>query len=381
MATIPKNIRAQRVQELLSYVLKSEVGSEIWNMYENELAHELFELFESKPSVESIISYYTLHIVDMCMEIIKSPQGRFQDVTMINCWAILNRSFGVGDSSETAEYLQMGIDCGLLELSVREMSYFSPFRCGGRAVSWCSGIINKAASIQRLSRRVVEIGAPILCLNIIQESKSLTNVDDIGILAESVKILAWLGRTQVESVRTLPDIVKHMNHLVSTLLTSDEEHLQYIGFVAAKTIIRVYGTSENCSQFIHQNHAVLQYYVQYFDDILKNGPKATYSGQVLDLYIVSSAEKMNKSLFLPLISRVVEMTSGYGKDDFELMRFGIMFLVQISDNDICREEMKSNNIPNNNKEKIQRMIQIVECGRHYDKEMFGFLSMLKGVVG
>jgi hypothetical protein len=349
-------------------------------MVQQQISSIFYELDDNSPTKMKRITYAKSGLFNLCMQVIKDPTENHSTDTLLNAWSLLSVVMCTSslDEQDNVETLGIGIDLGIVDLAVRELS-FNPLRDNGLPMNRAFTVLTNTAAKYEFAGKVVSTGIIPLLVSLIKRKETLLqdeiNLDNISM---AFSILASFAMLQPNALRDVPDIIKIAVSCLPYLHITDNDLLVITGFKSARILIRLFGKDES-SRVIRENPVILEFYPEFIRKLLQSGPENRFeaydsnwyiSGVMLDLSLITV--EGNQKLLAPIIPLAIEMLSLYGKSDYELLRYGIIFLSQIVVDDWLRKEILIQE-----KIRLQMITNIVLSDQLLDKEV---ISLMVGVV-
>jgi hypothetical protein len=325
---------------------------------------------------------FTLGIVELCISIIQTkPPALHLDNILEWSWIIIKQSFHRIEDNEDNEntnntqLMKLGISIGILELSVYEIS-FRPLRMQGNLAGWANKCLLAIASRDIFINRIIESNVHFACLNLIHLPGNVeTDPDYRENVSDAFAILNWIAFYRPDLLRDLSEI-----NLIDTaipwlpLLMNGNDKIKRVGFVAARMIIRI--GSHAVAKVIEEYPIVIEFLQKLISQLCDLGPnRAIYgvtwnlSGVVRDVALINITN--NKHLLVPIVPLMLDLVIKYGKDDYELIQHGVIFLSQVACNDeSCLLSLR------NDKNKIKLIQHIVQSECLFGKETLGLLDIV-----
>jgi hypothetical protein len=392
----PENIH--KVKTLLELSSDTEPQTDEWFGIQSQLTHHLWYLYPRfDPLKELRVAYFNSGIFDLAIHVIDAENGSYAPEVCEGCWALLGCAIVASDKNEkdNLETITRGVEIGLIELCVKELSY-RPLRFDGRLARRAFLAVLNPSTYSIFINRVVNSGAPRVCLDLIRENGDLQNPTTRAIIDQAFITLSFIARYDLDTIKNLPDIVNVAQPYVQYLTREPGEDASMIllGFNATRLLLRISG-KEKCSQVIEQNPIILEFYPSHLRKVLDVGPSKSYSlysrywklvALALDVALIASADNINLQLLVPLCPIVVEMMVYHYKDDYDILRYGLIFLGHVIRNAACRStlvESSSSSDDDDNSNRVQMIQEIIQSDCTLEKEMaallFDFVSKLNPI--
>jgi hypothetical protein len=335
------------------------------------------------PTYSKRLQYYSSGIFDLLIPIILQTTNSNQ--TLENAWRIVGCAMCVPDVKEldNIETIGKGVELGFIELAVRELK-FRPLRYDGKLMYSASLALANSAPYANFTNQLISAGAPLACLEYIRDAgNTIENETTRRNLTAAMTTLNNIARFNVNCVQSLPGVIEVVKPFLPLLRRENNYDMVVFGFTAGRLLIRLYG-KENSSKIISENPVIVEFYPLFMRKIMNVGAAQSYylyntywvlAGVMLDLSLISTStssgdttNNKHQQLLIPLIPLVLEMMACHHNGDCDVLRFGMIFLSQISSNKSCLAEVKKYL-------EILLIIQdIILSGVEFDKEIVCLLG-------
>jgi hypothetical protein len=378
--------KIQQARELLVQSNQCVPESNEWILIQENLI-DLIEtmLIPPDPNKEMRLKLFECGIYSVCFPIVNAPPGKHRPDLVDYCYILLSRSMEVPSVSDkdNLETLTKGVELGLIELAIKEMQY-RPLR--GPTVNRAMLCLSTTASKEEFASRIVRGGAVQACLNLIRD----TNVNDGSEMgsctSRALNILASLAAVRPTSLFGIDEQgIKNTLYPLLPLLNHYQHNMIMTGFRSARLLIRLFG--KECGIIIRENPDILTFYPHLMKLLLESGGRNKrfcvfnsywrLGGVALDLWLISiGLNQEEKSLLVPICPLMMEMLTLYGQQESNLLRYGMIFLSQVLDNQQCLMSIR------NFKDSFLSMIQdVILSDGNSHVEIICVLKDVVGVVG
>jgi hypothetical protein len=263
----------------------------------------------------------------------------------------------------------------VLEVAIEELRY-DPSRFNGFLRELATTVIQNSCASQKVSERCLQLGLHVDIMKIIQEASIQENGENEDLIEWylfGIRCFAWLARYRAGELKDLTPGIVHACVDLLKYLNSPNHSTMMLGFTAAKTIIRIVGKDEN-STVIHQNPTIIDFYSRYLRRAIVNRHEnVSISGQVVDLALISLADK-NKPLMFNTVSAVTAAVDMFGINDSELLYYSLLFLSQISSDELCKQELKTQ------KHVIDKLAKIIHSSSQFSIEERAMINVVVDAV-
>jgi hypothetical protein len=367
--------------DLLEYVNKNEPGSIAWNGAENALRNLLWSFWQQDVSLKtSRMKYYSSGIFELAaIPIINADTGKHTNRVLESAWALIESGCDISslDEKDNIETLAKGVELGFIELAVRELR-FRPLRYDGKLLGKVFVVLTVITCRVKFIHRVISSGTPLACLELIREGGNIENETIRKCLNSAIRTLSNIARFNPDSIKNLSGVVDAVKAYLPLLTREENTDMIMLGFISARLLIRLYGKDDS-SKVILENPVILEFYPKFMRKVMDVGASKKYGlygaywklvGFTLDLSLISLSDT-NKQLLIPIIPLVVEMMALHHNDDYDLLRFGVVFLYEVSLDKSCLVELKKDD------ERVKMIQDIILSDTEYDRET---VSLLRDVV-
>jgi hypothetical protein len=372
----------KKVKALLDVANKNEPGNAAWNDAENKLYDLLWSFDESGGLKPTRLKYYNSGIFDLLTPIILDKEVKHTNDVFEASWSLINRGMGANDSNEQDNIVTItkGVELGFIELAVRELR-FRPLRYDGNLMNRAFLALTSTAIRSNFTNRVVSSGAPLACLELIREGGNVENEITRSNLTSAIGTLNNLTRFNIDAIKVLPGVVDAVKPFLPLLTREGNDNMVMLGFSAAKLIIRLYGKDDS-SKVILENPVILEFYPKAMRKVMDIGAVKNYllynsywklAGVALDLSLISQSDT-NKQLLAPIVPLMLEMMALHHNGDRDVLRYGIIFLSQVSFDESCLAQLQKD------KPRIKVIQGIILSDKEHDKETLSLLGVVMNAV-
>jgi hypothetical protein len=373
----------KKVKDLLEVVNKNEPNSTAWNDAEGKLNDLLWSFWEDHVSMKSTrMKYYSSEIFQLVIAIIKAEVGKHTRGTLDNAWSLVECGMVCGsmNDQDNVETVAKGVDLGFIELAVREL-HFRPSRFGGQLIRRAFGVLPNCAAYSNFTNRVMSSGAPLACLELIREGGNIENETTRKNLIDAITTLNSIASFNVEPIKVLPGVVDAVKPYLPFLAQEGNDDMIVLGFSAARLIIRLYGKDDS-SRVIVENPAILDFYPKFMRKVMDVGAIKSYylyksywvlAGVALDLSLIAMSDT-NKQLLVPIVPLMLEMMALHHNGDHDLIRYGVVFLSQVSFDESCLAQLQKD------KPRVKVIQGIILSDKEHDKETLSLLGVVMNTV-
>jgi hypothetical protein len=349
------------------------------------------DLDERHPSLEKRRKFHQLGIYQLAIQVIKAKPQVHLETTIRDAWIFVSGAMFVNNSNNKREFeaVHQGIELGLIELAADELMKYSPYRFEGRMLNPAFLCLTCASVQSENVSRVLNSGVIPICCDIIKKADMSDRIRR-GILSDSLRMFNWCAMSQPQILQNIDGLFDAAIGILPLLTTNDIDDVIIIGFQASRLLIRTLPPEDCAKVIIHEHPAVLQFYEECMERILKSGKSNGYfayntfwsfAGLVFDLYRLSLAihatNRNNNHILSPLISKVVEILNVSETDNYDVFLYGIAFLAEIRhDNGYheilqvqCREGLL----------KLYKVL-LAECSSPFYVETIGLLGDVVGSI-
>jgi hypothetical protein len=395
MATSIKPTKVKQIQTLIEISNTNQPNSEPWNNAQNLLVPLLWSFSNSKPPKYLRLQYYSSGLIQLLISIIKSPENEYTDEVREMSWLIINNAMCCPDSHEedNLETVLKGVDLGLIELASAEL-HAKPLRFEGRLLRNAFICLTSTSCRTEFVHRVVANKVPMACLEIIQLAhhhggENALEVEIILLnIRSSIRVLNSIASYSVHSMRNLgPSLIQSMYiflpYLTRVALDEHDQDLILIGFNAARLILRCEKQS-TVVKLVSENPAILEFYPQLMRNLMNVGMKQSYNyfnsfwkivGVALDVALLAECQQLDRNLLVPLCPLMIEMMAyHYMTDPIDIVRYGLIFLFHVCDNQACLDIIRQD------KKSLNRIFNMVTSDVQFDIETLAMVNILRKVV-
>jgi hypothetical protein len=377
----PANIK--KVKDLLEVANKNVPGSTAWNDAENKLNNLLDSFWqEPNPPKATRLKYYSSAIFDLVFPIINADAGRHTRDVVDAAWLLINTSMACPDINEqdNLETVKKGVELGFIELAVRELR-FRPLRFDGKLMDRAFVVLTNTGSRLNFINHVLSSGAPLACLELLREGGNIENETTRSNLTKAIGTLNSLAWFNVEPIKILPGLIDAVKRYLPLLNREGIDNMILLGFMAARLVIRLYGKDDS-SKVIMENPVILEFYPKAIRKVMDVGAAKNYSlygslwklaGIALDLSLISMSDT-NKQLLVPIVPLMLEMMELHHNGSRDLLRYGIIFLSQVSFDELCLIQLQKD------KPRINIIQGIILSDKEHDKETLSLLGVVMNAV-
>jgi hypothetical protein len=424
--TFPQELHKQRrhiekiqslIQESKSLVISPQTAVTIleqWITKQEELRNKLHDTYYSLRVMNLTgtqrLQVWKCSLLPSCIEIIQAKPTMYRDDVIEVAWAHLHLIMASKDDldRDNIRAVAKGVEMGLIDLAIRELKY-QPLRRHGQCMRLAFIVLTNTSSTVEFSGEVVKAGAISACLNLIRDmgniENHLANEFSRNLIASALGVLSSLAGRRPDSLLNVQGVQECAEQFLPYLnINQQDETMVKIGIGCARLLIRL----KFCN-VVEKYPVILEFYPIFLERIIESGPKNGYlafkghwapSGIGLDLTLIAnslllvensnnpymeSTTKMN--LLIPLIPLIIQMMLKFGRDDLNLIKYGILFLAQISVNDKClvviRENWNANhhrnanhNSRSNNNNNGAMLQEMIYSNRNVDVELFALLKIV-----
>jgi hypothetical protein len=379
----------QRCKQLLNQSKNSIPGSIEWTTYETQLYELLDDLACPPNPLKPVrLKYFQSGIYqEIVLDIIGANPGKHLNDTVRNSWLLVSRGMSTADllESDQRETIAMGVEAGFVELAIRELK-FRPLRDNGRCMDRAFRALTATAAYSQFVNYFINAGGLLASLNLLRDEvnsihHSYTMKSN---LVSAIASLNLAARHQLEVVKALPNIIEVIQPYLPLLRNhNDDEDFIVLGFSAARLLLRVF-QSDQSSIILADNPIILDFYPTFIRKLLDVGPTRNYSlyggfwsvtGLALDVSIIAQCGIMDDSKLCPLITLVIEMILYHHNNDYDLIRYGMIFLAQIC----IRQDLQCLTVLQDNIDDLRKIQQFILGDRLNGKETLALLDVVMSV--
>jgi hypothetical protein len=376
----PPNIK--KVKDLLEVANKNVPGSTVWHDVENKLEDLMWSFrVVDAPKVDRL-KYYSSGIFDAVIPIINADAGKHVNEVLHGAWSMVDSAMGSSEINEQdkIETLTKGVELGFIELAVRELR-FRPLRYNGKLMDMAFLALQNTAPYSNFTNRLLSSRAPLACLDLIREGGDLENETERGNLSTAIIVLNSIAGRDVEPIKDLPGVVDAVKPYLPLLTQEGNNDVIMLGFRVARLLIRLYGKDES-SKVILENPVILEFYPKFMRKVMDVGATKNYLlynsywklvGIALDLSLISKSDT-NKELLVPIVPLMLEMMALHHNGDRDLLRYGVIFLSQVSFDESCLIQLQKD------KPRIKIIQGIILSDKEHDKETLSLLGVVMNAV-
>jgi hypothetical protein len=376
----PANIK--KVKELLATANKNEPGSTAWNDAENQLKNLYLSFWEDDTRLKATrMKYYSSGIYESVISTIQGDPGKHTDEVLFNAWLMIECGM-VTDVNEqdNLETVTKGVELGFIELAVRELR-FRPLRYEGKIMDRAFIVLSNTGTRSNFTHRVISSGVPLACLELIREGGNVENETTRSILDGAISTLNSIASFSVEPIKVLPGLVDAVKPYLPLLAHEGSGEMISLGFDASRLLIRLYGKDDS-SKVILENPVILDFYPKFMRQLMDVGAAKNYklygaywklAGVALDLSLISKSDT-NKQLLVPIVPLMLEMMALHHNGNRELLRYGVIFLSQVSFDESCLSQLQKD------KPRIKIIQGIILSDKEQDKETLSLLGVVMNAV-
>jgi hypothetical protein len=353
-------------------------NSPTWAEIENKIEDSLLDWYQYEPPKHIRLLNHSIGLYDLCINIVRAPNGKHAASVLDASWLLLAHGMSCPEKNDkdNIETLTKGVEAGLIELSVKEINQN---RCNGRLLARATICLTNTAAYDEFASEVVTSGGILACLNLIKRT-NMYNISSVTSLLKAMGVLCALAMLRPQCLRAIPSLVDTLLPLLPLLNDIGNDSMVMIGFRACRCIIRI-SRSEDSVEIIRQHPIIFEFYPKLIRKILDSKDKSYYSaywkisGIAYDLARMSTflLTESECHLLIPFIALVIEMLTQHNQQgqDRDLLFYGLVFLSQISWNELCRAKLRE----------FQQEIKLIQqliC----NEQLYGveFYVMMEGVV-
>jgi hypothetical protein len=373
----------KKVKNLLFTANKNEPGSVAWNNAESTLADLIRSFWEKETPKQIRLKYYSSGIFELLSPIIKADVGKHTNRTLENVWSLIECGMDIPESNDVdnIETLTKGVHLGFIELAVYELR-FRPLRCDGKLMERAFMALANPALFINFTNRLVASGAPLACLELIREGANVENETMRSNLIGAMRTLTSIARFDIDPLLGLPSLVDVVQSYLPLLRREGGDGMIILlGFFAARLLLRVYGKDSH-SKVILENPIIPEFYPKVMRKLMDIRSGKSYNlyraywklaNIAFDLSIISRSDD-NKQLLVPIVPLMLEMMALHHNGDRDVLRYGVVFLLQISSNKSCLNELKRCS------SRVKVIQGIILSDKGYEKETLSVLADVMNVV-
>jgi hypothetical protein len=388
MSPIP-SLTPSNITKLKTYLNQSnqlQPQTPQWHSIQHQLSDLINEMIcHPAPNKSECLQYYNSGIFEeIIIPIINQSQSHpfhqpHSQITLENCWCIISRAMSSQDKNEfdNVHTLTRGVQLGFIDSTVRELKR-RPIR--GEILIEAFTCLCSTAVYSEFTKIIIDSQAPLACLELIRDGGNIIHDDVIrSNIVDSFRILNSIAGYCSEPIRALPGLVDIVSNYLPLLTPEGNHQLIMVGFRAVKLLIRVSSNTDK-RQIIEENSMILQFYPKFIRKLMDVGrEKHSYllyntiwriAGVSLDMSLIATSIG-DKSLLVPLVPLMVELLAFHhhnNSDEYDLIRFGMIFLFQASLDTACLIEMKKN------KHHMKIIQHVILSDRLYDRDTVSLLD-------
>jgi hypothetical protein len=333
-----------------------------WHRAQNQLMSSLRQLDKTNnPTKAQRLEMYDSGVYEIVIDIILATPQLFTTIVIDAAWTL----FGAGllcpeiDEKDNYETVSKGVELNVIEIAVRELNFSPPRSEGNNTLYNALLCLTSTALFPEFGARMLSSGAISTCINILRISDVTDEFERDHIWLALVTLCSF-AMHHGESLRNMVGVVDATMIYISLLPNNNNNNNEdeqdgfqdvfvMIGFSAARLLLRLLNVSD-LLPILEKNPAIVQFYPKLIHDVLLSGAKRGFfcygsywslSGIARDVAIISSPGVISTSddnidtFILPLIPLVIQMLREYGDGDYELLRYGFLFLTHILSHEPC----------------------------------------------
>jgi hypothetical protein len=399
------NISPSTIQSIQTLIQLSSTTTPYtleWDSLQRRLIHVLWSLNYNHPTKEIRVKYYTSGLIEILIPIIQSSSQKFLNETLEMAYALISRCMSVSSVNENdnIETVGMGVKLGLIDLAVRELSY-RPLRFGGILMRRAFICLTAPSVYAPFVNDVIQAKAHLACLQLLQDEGQHNYMQDSTLLSNldsCLLVLNSITRYHGNIIKGLPGIIEITQPYIPLLSSTTNHHQQHnnnnhvldyrhygndhtimLGFKATRLLLRIANKEERYT-IIMSNPAIVEFYPNLMRKIMDVGQENSYhlyctywklAGVMMDLSILASLEGI-VTLLIPIIPLLLEMMLNHHNGEYDIIHFGMIFLVEVSTNSVCFNVLKKYHI-----QEFVKIKNMIENDSLMDKETIGLLMDLK----